>query len=249
MAATAHPDAMAEPAPSRTHAPERWRGQDSAAPRRLRVAIVAPPWAPVPPPFYGGIEAVVDQLAVGLHGAGHEVLLFTTGDSTCPVPRASVLSRAEGGRIGQVVPEVHHVTHAYDAVQGFDVVHDHTMVGPIYAERFPELAVVSTIHCPLDPQLAALYQRVAHRVDLVAISEAQASHAPDLAISRVIHHGVDVGRFPEGDGGGGYCVFLGRMCADKGAHRALEVARRAGVNLVLAGKMRTRGSGTTSTPR
>jgi hypothetical protein len=52
----------------------------------MRIGIVVPPWAPVPPVACGGIESVVDQLAVGLRDAGHEVLLAATTDSTCPVP-------------------------------------------------------------------------------------------------------------------------------------------------------------------
>ena len=205
----------------------------------MRIALIAPPWAPVPPLLYGGIESVVDELAVGLQRAGHEVLLFTTGNSTCPVPRRSLFPEAEGDRIGYLVPELRHVISAYEAARGFDIVHDHTMVGPVYAERFPELSVVTTIHGPLDGELRDLYERVAARVDLVAISEAQAASAPQLDVASVIHHGLDVSRFPEGQGTGGFCVFLGRMCAEKGAHRALDVARRAGLNLVLAGKMRT----------
>ena len=53
----------------------------------MRIGLIAPPWTPIPPVLYGGIELVVDQLARGLQDAGHEVLLYTTGDSTCPVPR------------------------------------------------------------------------------------------------------------------------------------------------------------------
>jgi hypothetical protein len=91
----------------------------------------------VPPPLYGGTESVVDELAVGLRRAGHDVLLFTTGDSTCPVARQWVLPRAEGTRMNDDTVERRHVTAAYDAVQGFDIVHDHTTIGPVYAERFP----------------------------------------------------------------------------------------------------------------
>ncbi|MFN2503423.1 MAG: hypothetical protein ABR540_04175 [Acidimicrobiales bacterium] len=58
----------------------------------MRIAVIAPPWAPVPPPLYGGIEAVVNELALGYQAAGHEVLLYTTADSTCPVPRAWVFA-------------------------------------------------------------------------------------------------------------------------------------------------------------
>ena len=78
----------------------------------MRIGIIAPPWTPIPPLLYGGIELVVDQLARGLDKAGHEVLLFATGDSTCPVPTQWVLPAAEGLRIGMVVPELRHVIHA-----------------------------------------------------------------------------------------------------------------------------------------
>src|SRR5579872_2056533 len=101
----------------------------------MRVAVIAPPWTPIPPPLYGGIELVVDELARGLQAAGHEVTLFATGDSTCPVPRKWVLEHAEGMRIGMAVPELRHVVHAYaEVAEGHDIVHDHSVVGPFYAE-------------------------------------------------------------------------------------------------------------------
>lgn len=203
----------------------------------MRVALIAPPWAPVPPPLYGGIEGAVDSLARGLARAGHEVLLFATGDSTCPVPRRSLLARAEGHRIGHVVPELRHVMAAYDAVQGFDIVHDHTVVGPLYAQRYPGLRVVTTVHGPLDVDLAGIYRRITAEVPLIAISQAQRVPAPDIPVARVIHHGVDPGQFPIG-AGGDYCLYLGRMVREKGAHRAVVAARKAGVPLILAGKMR-----------
>lgn len=113
------------------------RGAATGGERPLRIAVIAPPWTPVPPPYYGGTEVVVDQLARGLHQAGHRVMLFTTGDSTCPVPRRWALGQAEGDRIGHGIPEMRHVVHAYEAAKGFDIVHDHTTLGPVYAERFP----------------------------------------------------------------------------------------------------------------
>ena len=112
----------------------------------MRIAVIAPPWAPVPPQLYGGIELIVDRLARGYQTAGHEVLLFTTGDSTSAVPMAWALPRSEGNRIGSAVVELRHVMHAYEAVAGFDIVHDHTVMGPVYAELFPDLRVVTTIH-------------------------------------------------------------------------------------------------------
>ena len=53
----------------------------------MRIGLIAPPWVPVPPPAYGGLEAVVDRLARGLVDAGHEVLLAAAANSSCPVPQ------------------------------------------------------------------------------------------------------------------------------------------------------------------
>ncbi len=208
----------------------------------MRIAIIAPPWAPIPPTLYGGIEQAVDAEARGMAAAGHEVLLFTTGDSTCPVPRRWLLPEAEGERMGVAVPEVRHVLAAYEAAAGFDVVHDHTVVGPSMASRWTAASgmppVVTTIHGPLDGELADVYRRIGDTISLIAISHAQTRAAPDVTIARVIHHGVSASEFPWGDGGGDYVVFLGRLSADKGAHRAIAAAEKAGVTLILAGKVR-----------
>jgi glycosyltransferase involved in cell wall biosynthesis len=208
----------------------------------MRIALVAPPWMPIPPPLYGGIEVVVDQLARGMAAAGHEVTLFATGDSTCPVPTKWVLPRAEGSRTGMAVPELRQVVHAYETVADHDVVHDHTVVGPFYSERYPGLPVVTTIHGPFNEELTDLYRMIADRVPIVCISHAQRRAAPEVSVARVIHHGLDASQFAFGDGSGDadgeYCLFLGRMSPDKGPHRAIEVARKAGVRILLAAKMR-----------
>ena len=204
----------------------------------VRIALIAPPWTPVPPELYGGIELVIDRLARGFDRLGHDVLLFTTGESTCPVPKASVLPHAEGQRIGAAAPEIRHALAAYEAVQDYDIVHDHTLVGPFLAERSPHLPVVTTIHGDLEGELSDLYRRIADRVPLIAISEAQRAPVPDLPVARIIHHGLDAVDFPFGVRNGGYCLFLGRMSEDKGAHRAALAARKAGVPLKMAAKMR-----------
>ena len=205
----------------------------------MRIGIVAPPWLPVPPDRYGGTELMLDRLARGLEEAGHSVALFTTGDSTCPVERRWVFERADSLRMGVSVPEIRHVFHAYDAVAGCDVVHDHTVIGPIYARRFPDLPVITTNHGPFDTELNDVYRSVADRVPVIAISRSQAGAAHrDVWLAGVIHHGIDVERFPEGTGGGGYLLFLGRMAPEKGARRAAQIARAAGRRLLIAAKMR-----------
>ena len=204
----------------------------------MRIAIVAPPWLPVPPPAYGGTENVLDTLGRGLDAAGHEVLLCTTGDSTSPVKRSSVFERAIGVGSGSSVDEIRHVINAYEALDGADVVHDHTLVGPLYSGAFPGLPVVTTNHGPFNAALIDLYRVVSGRVPIIAISHHQASTALPVPIAAVIHHGVDPADFSVGAGGGGYAVFLGRMHPGKAPHVAAEIARTVGFPLRIAAKMR-----------
>jgi glycosyltransferase involved in cell wall biosynthesis len=204
----------------------------------MRIGVIAPPWVPVPPPAYGGTEAVVDTLVRGLAARGHDVTLFTTGDATCDVPRAHALD-TPAEPMGMILPEVFHVTRAYDALAGCDVIHDHTLLGPPLSAGRDTPPVVTTNHAPFGGHVDAIFRLTAGRVPLVAISHAHAALAPpDVPVARVIHHGIDVDRFPVGDGDGDYVLFLGRMAPEKGAADAIAAARTAGVRLVIAAKMR-----------
>src|SRR5207248_1903867 len=204
----------------------------------MRIGLVAPPWAPVPPHLYGGIELVVVRLARGFAAAVHDVVLFTTGDSTCPVPKRWLLEESEGVRIGFSVPEVRHVLAAYESLRDVDLIHDHSVLGPILSDHYTQLPVVTTIHGELNGELRDIYERIAPNVAVVAVSHAQRKPAPELPIAPLIHHGSDAPDVPIGNGGGGYLLFLGRLSPDKGAGRAIDVALKANVPLLLAGKMR-----------
>jgi glycosyltransferase involved in cell wall biosynthesis len=208
------------------------------APRSgLRIGLIAPAWVPVPPPQYGGTELVIDLLARGLTAAGQAVRLFTTGDSTCPVERHWVHPTAVG-TTGTLLDELGHVESAYADLSDCDVIHDHTLLGPLWAvANGATPPVATTNHGEFTPQLTALYRTVADHVAVVAISHHQRSTAPTVPVARVIHHGIDVDAFPFGRGDGGYVVFLGRMSPDKGVHRAIAVARAAGKRVLIAAKM------------
>ncbi|MCU0263340.1 MAG: glycosyltransferase family 4 protein [Candidatus Nanopelagicales bacterium] len=206
----------------------------------MRIALVAAPWLPVPPTAYGGSEAVIDRLATGFVTAGHEVLLFTTGDSTCPVPRAWVRERSDLDLLGLAVVELHHLIHAYDKVADFDIIHDHTILGPVYAQGRCRGQVVTTNHGPFTAELNDIYARVVPQAALIAISHDHASRSA-APVSAVIHHGVRPEDFPVGPGDGDFLLFLGRFSPDKGAREAALLAHEAGVDLVLAAKMREPG--------
>jgi len=204
----------------------------------MRIALIAPPWVPVPPPAYGGTETVIDLLAAGFADRGHEVLLYTTGDSVCPVTKAWALPAALGTANTNPATELHHVISAYTTIVewGADIVHDHTLVGPVYAQGV-DIPVVTTNHGPFDGELAQLYRAVSDRVGVIAISRHQASKSSHTRIAAVIHHGIDVESIPARAGNGGYAAFLGRMCPDKGVDVAARIARAGGFPLKIAAKL------------
>ena len=204
----------------------------------MRIGLIAPPWIPVPPPGYGGTEIVVDNLARGLADLGHDVRLFTVGESTCPVTRLSHFARGVEP-MHDTASELVHLVAAYAALADVDVIHDNTLAGPLLTSVHPPgPALVVTHHNPFTPDMRAVFRVAARHAAVVAISADQASAAPDVPIAAVIHHGVDTQVFRQGPGDGGHLLFMGRMSPDKGADRALEVAHRAGRRLVIVTKMR-----------
>jgi glycosyltransferase involved in cell wall biosynthesis len=204
----------------------------------MRIGLISGPWIPVPPAAYGGTERVVDSLARGFAAAGHEVLLAVPSDSECPVPRVSGMRVSEPAELGSTLSELSHVIRAYRGMHDVDVIHDHTMAGPLYAHRPHSVPVVTTIHGRLTPAAADIYRAVGRTASIIAISRDQVTHAPDVPIARVIHHGMDVSMVPRGTGKGGYACFVGRVSPDKGLVEAIAIARKAGIPLRIAAKMR-----------
>lgn len=205
----------------------------------MRIGLVSPPWVAVPPTSYGGTELVVDLLARGLQQAGHEVLLAAAADSMCPVRQVGDTMESDFNAVNDALSLMAHVVRAYRAMADLDVIHDHTPIGPLYAGRQGDARVVVTNHGPFHRDADTTYGRMAEAgTSVVAISHDQARRAKGVEISRVIHHGIDVGGIPMGTGRGGYAAFLGRMDPTKGVVEALTIARKAEVPLRIAAKMR-----------
>ena len=205
----------------------------------MRIGLIAGPWYPIPPTGYGGIELVVDALARGFSRAGHEVLLACAADSTCPVPQLPGMRPSEPDFVGFTSSELSHVINAYAGMDGMvDLVHDHTLAGPLYRGRPEGLPVVTTLHSDLNPSFTAVYGAAARDTTLIAISRSQVSSALADRVAAIIPHGMELSAVPVGQGQGGYACFLGRMCPDKGVVEAINVARLAGIPLRIAAKMR-----------
>lgn len=206
----------------------------------LRIAVLAPPWIPVPAPAYGGIEEVVRLLCEELVGRGHDVTLFAPPRSRSPADVVPMLDEAHPDEIERSVWEVDHVARAFDAIDGsarpYAVVHDHTGFTALAMANRLGTPLVHTLHAPFDETNNSFYAAHAHKGTVVAISHSQLESAPRaLAGAPVVHNPLRFEDWERGDAPRDHVLWVGRMAAVKGPHRAIAAARRAGVPLVLAG--------------
>ncbi len=210
----------------------------------MRVAVLCPPWIPVPPTGYGGIEWVVSLLVEDLVDRGHEVTLFASGGSRTKAELIQVFDDAPTMEMHRNVPDARHAARAFREIVGragtpraFDVLHDHSACVALAAAPALPVPVVHTIHGSFTEEMKSFYAEVARGVTFVAISRTQRDDMPSLPVSAIVPNSVDVASFPFRRDKGDYLVCLGRITRDKGQDSAVAVAKRTDIPLVLAGKI------------
>lgn len=207
----------------------------------MRIALLSPPWFPVPPRAYGGIETIVHLLAEGLVERGVDVTLFASGDSTTAAELDAVYAQAPSDHIGKTEWDLEHVLLCLRRAPEFDLVHDHA--GPLGMTllALAGVRVVSSVHGPLTGRPGRLYARacrMAPGIQLVSLSLRQRAPQPSLPWLANVPNAIDTSAYPFSPRKDDYLLFLGRMGEDKGAHRAIEIARAAGLPLRIAAKCR-----------
>lgn len=212
--------------------------------RPLRIAMIVPPWYELPPPGYGGLEQVCSALVDALAAKGHEVTLFGAGTGTGTAARfVGTVPELQHHRLGQALPELAHLARVNRLISpdAFDIVHDHTTVGP-YAAAERSVPTVSTVHNRPTGDLREILGEVDPGVGLVAISHTQRRLAPELPWIATVHNGMSIATtVTKSSPGLGPVLWLARFDADKGPDLAVEACRAAGLPLVLAGKCDERG--------
>ena len=224
----------------------------------MRIAMLAPISWPLPPSGYGPWEQVASNLTEALVTRGHDVTLFAAAGTqtaarlieTCPHAfetwpdserhRSRTFDRQTGLLEGppdwRVREELHIAACMERAAAGeFDVVHSHLHVHALVFGRLIPCPLVSTLH-------GAAWVRAAHPafksyadMPFVSISDAERQFLPALNYVATVHNGIRIDDFPFKENKEDYLLFAGRLAPEKGPDEAIEVARRAGRRLLIAG--------------
>lgn len=208
----------------------------------MRIAQIAPLWEQVPPPAYGGIELVVSLLTDELVRRGHEVTLFASGDSQTIANLESVYPKAL--RLDDTVKEygvyeMLHLSRVYEQAADFDIIHSHVGCAALpYSQLIKTTPTVHTLHGVFTPDNRKLYH-YARKQPYISISDSQRDPSVELNCVATVYNGINVDsfKFHETPDNPPYLAFLGRLSPEKGPHHAIEIAKRTGIPLKMAGKI------------
>jgi glycosyltransferase involved in cell wall biosynthesis len=207
----------------------------------LRLAVLAPISWRTPPRRYGPWEQFCALLTEGLVSRGVDVTLFATADSitTAHLAGTAPTGYSEDPSLDPKVEEGLHISAVFERAGEFDLIHNSFDFLPLTYSRLVDVPMVTTIHGFSSERILPVYQKYNDGAYYVAISEAD--RHPTLDYAATIHHGIEMDRFPLNLEPGEYLLFYGRIHPDKGTATAIEVARRAGLPLVLAGIVQDTG--------
>jgi glycosyltransferase involved in cell wall biosynthesis len=204
--------------------------------RGLRIAVLGAISWRTPPPGYGPWEQVAYNIARGLVDRGADVTLFATADSSSPGKLAAVVPvglNEDPNLNGEICTELH-VASCFARAGEFDLIHNNLDWKPLlYALATPRPPVVTTIHGFSSPPILGAYYAGASRSFYCSISDSDRD--PGLAYLATTYNGIDPAAWTFRDTPGDYLLFLGRFHPEKGPHLAIEIARRAGMRIKLAG--------------
>ena len=204
---------------------------------------------------YGPIETVIYNIDKGLYASGHKSIVACSGDSRVFGEHHVTIDRSTGDYWSDNTTEKHktmnmHLSKAlYRARRGdIDIIHAHDpkavefMYDSVFKMNVP---IVMTLHVSAeDSSLGGAYQRWANHllasplVYCTAISEYQKKQYSELVnAENVVYHGIDVEEFPvkEEPDKGSYLFTIGRITRDKGQDKAIEIAKKTGSKLIIAG--------------
>ena len=202
----------------------------------MKIAMLAPIAWRTPPIHYGPWELVTSLITEELVKNGIDVTLFATKDSLTKAKLHAVCPKGyeEDKEIDAKVWECLHISECFENADQFDIIHNQFDFLPLSYSRFVKTPVITTIHGFSSPRILPVFKKYNDNTHYVSISDADRS--PELDYIGTVYHGIDLDQFtfnasPKGD----YLLYYGRIHHDKGAKEAIEIARKVGKRLIMAG--------------
>ncbi len=206
----------------------------------MKIAQVAPLFEAVPPKFYGGTERVVSFLTEELVAMGHDVTLFASGDSVTGAKLEAAWPQAlrlDNTIRDTLAPQMLLMEHVFEMANQFDILHFHVDYLPASLFSRQSTPFVTTLHGRLDlPELRPVYAGLPEQ-NLVSISASQRTRLAEGNFIGTVPHGLPMNLLMPCPVEPGYVAFLGRICPEKRADRAIRIAHAAGEKLKLAAKV------------
>ena len=201
----------------------------------MKVAILSPVAWRTPPRHYGPWEQMASNVAEGLAALGVDVTLFATADSHTAGTLAAVVPQGyeEDRTQDAKVVECLHISHLMERAGEFDVIHNHFDFLPLTYSRLIATPMVTTIHGFSSEKILAVYEKYADTTTYVSISHADRS--PRLPYAATVYNGLRMTDFIFTAQPDDYLLFFGRIHPNKGTVEAIEIARRSGRRLLIAG--------------
>ncbi len=201
----------------------------------MKIAILAPiAWA-TPPAAYGPWEQVTSHLCEGLVRRGVDVTLFATGTSRTAGKLVATVPTGYAECLGQdaKVLEHLHIGQVMERADEFDLIHNQFDFMPLNFSPLTATPMLTTIHGMSSDQIVPVYERYNDRSAYVSISNAD--RHPRLDYISTVYNGVDTTQFTPREKPGEYLLYFGRIHPDKGTAEAIDIAERAGKDLLIAG--------------
>ena len=201
----------------------------------MKIGMLSPIAWRTPPRHYGPWENVVSLLTEALVKRGIDVTLFATGDSLTSARLRAVCKKGyeEDRSIEPKVWECLHISEVFEHAGEFDLIHNNFDFLPLTYSGLISTPVITTIHGFSSPKIYPVYQKYNDRAFYVSISKADRLDSLDYVAN--VYHGIDISQFTFQPRPGQYLLFFGRIHIDKGAGEAIEIAKKSGMKLIMAG--------------
>ena len=206
----------------------------------MRIAMLSPLYESVPPRLYGGTERVVSYLTEELLPAGHEVVLFASGDSRTSAELVSACSSSLRMESRCSDPVAIHLVMLEEVLRRqaeFDIIHSHVDYLGFLLQRRTRVPVVHTLHGRCDLWEHTFLFPEFRDCPLISISDSQRQPAPSLNWLDTVYHGLPEDLYTFRDQPGGYLVYIGRISREKQVESAINIAVRSGLPLKIAAKV------------